>query len=369
MKSKVSILYAYRNRDTQRVRLSLQSLQQQTVQGFEVEFVDYGSEKKYANAVKEVVTAFDFASYHYIGHPGLLWNKSKALNYGIRQARGAYILINDVDVILHPKAMETFQRLCVSETFNLFKIGYLPQSVSLEKVAVTPFEQLTPGHTGDTFGIGLFPKAALVHVHGLDEFFHFYGSEDADLNARLQHAGLKLHREDQLLFLHLWHPRYPQKKDKQLTVQPRLYNAQRINQQHFLSQKENGISKAKSQGRWGQCFGLNDKQQLSNPEIKLCLPNIEAVVTHFLREELRHYQGKVVAVTFYEDEYYNSIKYKLKTLLGKQSQPYMSMKAVNDEVLKTIVFDYRHYNYEFMVADNLKEIRFTIDLKSPLNNE
>jgi len=362
MTNHITILYAFRNRDAQRVKLSLQSLQQQTTLGFEVVFVDYGSDAVAAQAAGQVVASFDFASYHYVGHPGLLWNKSKALNYGIRQAKTAYILINDVDVILHPKAMETFQNLCAPETYTLFKIGYLPKTVSQQQVASTPFEQLKPGHTGDTFGIGLFPKAALEQVQGLDEFFHFYGSEDEDLNARLQNAGFKQQRENQLLFLHLWHPRYPQKKDKQLSVQPRLYNAQRINQQHFLSQKQMNLSIAAHQEHWGHCIKPEDKEQLATPEVNVRLPNIEAVVVHFLNEALKHYKGKVVAVTFYEEAYYTSIKYKLKTLLGKQSQPYCSMKEVNDVVLKEIVFKYRHANYSFSVSENLKEIHFVIAL-------
>lgn len=360
MQTSISILYAYRNRDAQRVRLSLQSLQRQSKQGFEVVFVDYGSEANFAKAVKEVVTSYGFATYHYVGHPGLLWNKSKALNFGVRQAKNDYILINDVDVILHPKALENFQNLCATDTFSLFKIGYLPESVSLEQIAKTPFDALKPRHTGDTFGIGLFPKKALEKVHGLDEFFHFYGSEDEDLNARLQNAGFKSQRESQLLFLHLWHPRYPQKKDKQLTVQPRLYNAQRINQRHFLSQKENGVTHALHQEHWGKCYTSKDKETVSTPQITVRLPNIKAVMIHFLREELKKYQGKVVSVHFYEDPYFTSVKHTLKKILGKQSQPYLSMKAVNDEILKTIVFDYRHCNYEFQVNENLKEIHFVI---------
>lgn len=360
MQTPTTIIYAFRNRDAQRVKMSLDSLQQQTAQGCEVVFVDYGSEATFAKAVKEVVTSFDFASYHYVGHPGLLWNKSKALNYGIKQAKNDFILINDVDVILHPITLENFQRLCIPETFTLFKIGYLPETVSLEHIAKTPFEELKPGHTGDTFGIGLFPKAALQQVHGLDEFFHFYGSEDEDLNARLQHAGFKCNRENQLFFLHLWHPRYPQKKDKQLTVQPRLYNAQRINQQHFLHQKRKGDTKALHQEYWGECYTPKDNDTLTTPEIAIRLPNIKAVVIHFLREELKNYQGKVVSVLFYEDPYYKSMKYILKSLLGKQSQPYLSIKAMNDEVLKAIVFDYRQHNYSYRVAGDLKEIHFVI---------
>ncbi len=369
MQIPITILYAFRNRDAQRVQLSLHSLEQQSIPDFEVVFVDYGSDVSFSQVVEEVVRAFDFASYHYVGHQGLLWNKSKALNYGIRQAKGNYILINDVDVLVHPQAIEIFLKLCAPEAFSLFKIGYLPESVSLVKVKTTPFNELQPGHTGDTFGIGLFPKDALEQVHGLDEFFHFYGSEDEDLNARLQNTGFKMHREDQLLFLHLWHPRYPQKKDKQLTIQPRLYNAQRINQQHFLNQKAHNVRCAPHQENWGHCYNPNDKETLSTPDITIHLPNIRAVVTHFLREELKNHKGHVVKVRFYEDPYSTSLKYKLKTLLDKQSQPYSSFKEVNDEILQTIVFDYRHFNYNFKVVDNQKEIHFTIDLKSIKSNE
>ncbi|MEX0996581.1 MAG: glycosyltransferase [Flavobacteriaceae bacterium] len=356
----ITILYAFRNRDAQRVKCSLQSLQQQTAQNFEVVFVDYGSEDEYAVLVKKVVDKFDFASYHYIAHPGLLWNKSKALNYGILQAKSDTILINDVDVILHPSALETFHKVSTPKSFSLFKIGYLPQSVSLKEVATIPFDDLEPTHTGDTFGIGLFPKAALEAVLGFDEFFHFYGSEDEDLIARLVNAGYEVHRKPEALFKHLWHPRYPQKKDKHLTVQTRLYNAQRINQRHFLNQKELKITRAPQQPDWGNCYSPIDKKKLENPDLEVRLPNIEAVITHFLREELKSYKGKVVSILFYEDAYYTSLKYKLKKRLGKQSQPYCSLKAVNDEILKTIVFDYRHCNYAYKVAADLKEIHFVI---------
>ncbi|MCR9183526.1 MAG: glycosyl transferase family 2, partial [Flavobacteriaceae bacterium] len=177
-----------------------------------------------------------------------------------------------------------------------------------------------------------------------------------------------LHRKNEVYFKHLWHPRYPQKNDKYLSVQPRLYNAQRINQRHFLNQKELKITRAPQQTHWGNCYSPSDKKKLENPDIELRLPNIKAVVTHFLREELKRYKGKVVSILFYEDPYYKSMKYKFKKLLGKQSQPYCSIKAVNDEILKTIVFDYRHCNYEFQVNENLKEISFFIDLKAPQNN-
>src|SRR5690606_22327728 len=145
----------------------------------------------------------------------------------------------------------------------------------------------------------LFPKHALTEVNGLDEFFHFYGSEDQDLNARLQQAGYSKKVVQGLFLHHLWHPRYPQKNDKKLTVQPRLWNVQRINQQYFLTQKEQKATVPINQIQWGICYTSTDRERLLNPDITLQLPNIDAVVTHFLRERLRQYTGKVVAVTFY----------------------------------------------------------------------
>jgi len=358
----ITILYAFRNRDARRVRLSLQSLQQQTLQDFEVVFVDYGSEEAYASSVKEVVESFDFANYHYIAHPGLLWNKSKALNFGIRQARGAYVFIADVDVVFQNNFLNEVHKTKQPDSFCLFKIGYLPQNLSVSEYKPQDFFSYKPSHIHETFGVGLFPKKALIEAHGLDEFFHFYGSEDEDLNARLLQAGYSKKLVKGLFLHHLWHPRYPQKNKEKLTMSPRLSNVMRINQQHFLNQKAQKSIKPFNQKQWGICYTPSDRERLLNPDITLQLPNIDAVVAHFLRERLRQYTGKVVAVTFYEDTYYNSLKYRLKKWLGKQSQPYLSMKQVNDEILKTIVFDYRDCNYEFQVADNLKEISFIIAL-------
>lgn len=364
----ITILYAFRNRDAQRVQLSLQSLQQQSVQDFEVVFVDYGSETVYTQAVEPVVTAFDFASYHYVGHPGLLWNKSKALNYGVKQAAGEYIFIADVDILFHSETLQLFQQIANPKKAYLFHLSYLSKKVTKSLETTSQFYDLPVKHTGVVNGMVLTSKKSLFDINGVDDFFHFYGSEDVDLFQRLEFSGQQLIQRDENYFLHQWHTIYNSYDDSKLSIIPRLFNIKRINQQHYLSNKEQNVSIAHQQQKWGHCFTPEDKEQLAHPEINLRLPNIEAVVIHFLREELKNYSGKVVSIVFYEDRYYTSLKYKIKTLLGKQSQPYMSMKAVNDEALKTIVFDYRNHNYEYRVAEDLKEIHFILDLKSPLHN-
>ncbi|MEZ4856623.1 MAG: glycosyltransferase [Gelidibacter sp.] len=365
MNISITILFAYRNREVSRIRSSMHSLQQQSNTNFKVLFIDYGSDADYANAVKKVLSQFDFATYIYIGHTGLLWNKSKALNYGITQALTQYVVIADVDVLFTADFIETLSRLATANTYSLFKIGYLSEQVTKQQQKTLNLKAVQTTHIGDTFGIGLYPKALLETVGGLDEFFHFYGSEDEDLNARIEQSGAKLNKCNEVLLYHQWHPRYPQKKDNKLTQEPRLTNVLRLNQRHFLQNSNRAIvfSNHKKGGRY---YKNEDLLRLKTTNTTIKITNIAAHVIHFLEEELpKHYKG-IVEVQFQEDNYVNTIKYKAKKSLGKQTQPYLTMKAVNDLILRQIVFRYRHCNYMYSISENLKTIHFVIDLDSEL---
>jgi len=164
------------------------------------------------------------------------------------------------------------------------------------------------------------------------------------------------------LIQHLWHPRYPVKKDNKLTVQPRLTNVQRINQRHFLRNREKGIIKPSRQDTLGNVISKEESDLLQKPTKTIKIYNILAHVEHFLGEELPSYIGEIIKVEFIEDPYYHTLKHKLKKLLGKQTQPYCSMKEVNDMVLKEIVYNYRDANYSFEISNDFKAIIFKIQL-------
>lgn len=367
MQPKFTILYAYRNRDIKRVKLSLLSLQKQTVQNFKVQFIDYGSTENYANNVKDIVAQFPFATYHYIAHKGLLWNKSKALNYGIFNVKTEYIVTADVDLLFSENFIKHLESLAKPTHFSLFKIGYLPKEITPKKIKKSNFELLKPKFYGVTFGVGLFSKEALLKVKGLDTFFHFYGSEDEDLNNRLKTAGYQLSRSEDNLLLHQWHTRYPKKKDKKLSITPRVLNIQRVNQRHFLWQKEEKITIPNQSEYWNQCYLKTDYKTLMQPHETRIIYNIKAQIIHFLNYEINTYKGKILKVVFKEAENYNSIKFKIKKILHKNTQPHLSLKAINDQVLHKIIFNYKDYNYNYKISDDLKEIEFTIDLRNKYN--
>lgn len=359
----VSIIYAFRDRDSNRVRTSLTSLQKQTYQNFEVLFIDYGSQPEYSDAVKTTVERFQFTSYHYIAHEGLLWNKSKALNYGIKKAKGEYIFIADVDIVFHPDTTKLFKSICDPDIAYLFHLSYLNKIESNKIDNDVRFETLTPSHTGKVNGMILVHKLGLEKVHGLDEFFHFYGSEDVDLFERLMHHGIKIEQRPELYFKHIWHEIYNSYDDSMLSVVPRLFNIKRINQQHFFYNKKQRLIVPLDQKKWGHVVFREEQEVLNTPDVVIELTNTQSVIVHFFEVALDTYNNKTVKVVINEAANYRSLKHKIKTVLKKQIQPYISLKIVNDLILSKILYDYRDYNYSYNVATNFKRITFIIQMK------
>ena len=362
MEIKISIIYANRNRDVKRIKASLDSLQRQSAGDFEVIFVDYGSEAALVEGYRELLSSYDFSRFFPLEVSHLLWNKSKALNYGIKNATAPYIFIADVDLIFHPESVSLLKKLAHAEKFFLFPLSYLNRKVSQKLNSDYSFSELKSKRTGEVNGMVLAPKEALLEINGLDEFFHFYGAEDEDLFARLENAGYKKEEVKERYFLHNWHKSFSGSEDSLLTGNPRIKNIMRINQHHFLQNRNMKITRPLRQKGMAELVRKNKIVLFEHPSSSFKVANILAHVEHFLGEELPRCAGSVVSVEFYKDPYFNSMKHWLKKKLGKQTQPYISMKQVNDMLLKEILFKYRDYNYSFRVEENGKTIDFRIQM-------
>jgi glycosyltransferase involved in cell wall biosynthesis len=358
----ITILFAYRNRDIERIEILMDSLLKQTNKNFEVIFINYGSCLNYSQAVESLLKSYPFVKYYYVGHIGLLWNKSKAFNFGIKNSKAPYILTADIDLIFHPETIEVITNIASSSTFTLFSYGYLPKTTNTCDIKDKSFHKLVPTHFGEVNGLGLYSRKALEEIHGFDEFYHFYGSEDVDLFMRLKNAGYEQTREEKQLFLHQWHPRYPNNLEHKFSTVPRLKNVLRINQKHFLWVSNFNIIVPHNQLKWGECFARKDLHILRNPSLILEVSNKKSSVTHFLNEELEMWKGEILAVNFVEDPNYDSFKFKIKNLIGLIEEPYLKMSVVSDAILEKIVFKYRNHNYLFSISENLRKISFVIDL-------
>lgn len=362
MKEFITIIYANRNRELKRIKASLDCLSIQKNKNFKVIFVDYGSDRPLEESLKLLMQSYGFVTYFALKTEGLLWNKSRALNYGIKKTTSSYIFIADVDLIFNIQATELLQKLAEPKSFFLFNLGYLDQLESKKLYLNYIFEDLRPSRFGDVNGMILASKEAFLEVNGLDEFFHFYGAEDEDLFARLENAGFNGKVIKEHYFYHNWHQSFAGSEDKIITQTPRVKNIMRLNQRHFFHNKEKGLTKPNRQNMMGEVISSLEMAYLKSPTKSFKILNILSHVEHFLREELPSLQGEIVKVEFVEDPYFNTLKYRVKMFFGMQTQAYCSLKIVNDMVLKEILFNYRNANYSYVISENLKSIIFSIKL-------
>ena len=362
MEEKIAIIYAHRNRDVERIRLSFESLQKQSSKNFEVIFVDYGSEESLTKDLESLMIEFDFVRSFFLPVSQLLWNKSKALNYGILKTEVSYVFIADVDLIFHPEAIGSLNMLKKPERFFLFPMGYLDRETSSRLSDMRAFDSLKPSRVGEVNGMILAPRNAFLKVNGFDEFFHFYGAEDVDLFSRFETAGYKEEKREELHFFHNWHRSFQGSEDEVVTGNPRIKNIMRINQEHYFRNQARKVIQPERQEGMGHIIDSTRSSRLSEPGYSYKIPNIAARVEHFLEEELLSVKDEVVKAQFVIDPYYNSLKYKAKKRLGKQTQAFLSLKEVNDRILKKILFNYRDHNYSFAISPDLNSIEFRIEL-------
>jgi len=358
----VTIIYAYRNRDESRIKMSLDSLKNQTNQNFKVVFVDYGSVSKLAAMIQKLVESYSFASYYYVHASLLLWNKSKALNYGITKVTTPYVFIADVDLIFNPTTTELFQNIAQPDNAYLFKLGYLDKEASKKLQSPVVFDDLKPKHFGEVNGMILVSKEVLEKVKGYDTFFHFYGAEDVDLCHRIENTGCTITIREELFFYHNWHIIYNSYNDKKMSLVPRLFNIKRINEEHYFANKREQLTQPHKQGIFGEVVSKEDQDSLNNPDKTFTMSNIHSGVHHFFHEHLKIYKNQIVHVVIHEDDYFKSTKYLLKKILKKNSQPYISMKEVNDIILMKILYDFKDFNYAYHITNDLKKITFTIKM-------
>lgn len=355
----LTFVYAFRDRDTTRVRLSLETLARQYKKNFEVVFVDYGSQPEIANEIASTVNAFSFASYHYIAHPGLLWNKSKALNFGIKQALGTYVFIADVDLLFDPDTTTLFETIANPEKGFLFKLSYIGEEVSEKITTSLPFAAIAVKHTGSVNGMLLASKRSFEEIHGFDEFFHFYGSEDVDLFLRLEHSGMVLEPRNELYFKHIWHPIYNAYDDSLLTETPRIFNIKRINREQYRFHERRKCTAPKKQLNWGLPVSNDAYEVLKNPTHVVVIDNIHEYVIHLLEVQIPLLKDEILSVKI-NDATDTSLRYKVKNMLKQSAQPYISMKEVNDLILSKIIYQYRDHNYSYHVASDLRSITFIL---------
>ena len=187
----LTIVFGFRDRDAIRVQRCLDSLAAQTVKDFTVLFVDYGSQSEVAAAIRPIVASYPFCRYLYSDTRGYPWNRSRALNIGIRQAASTYTATSDVDMIFAPNFCAAVLQQATSQRLLQCRWHFLSRRFAdWEQVSNYTGQFLLSGKSG-LGGFQCAPTEAFHSLRGFDEFYHYYGVEDRDVSHRLRLLGLE----------------------------------------------------------------------------------------------------------------------------------------------------------------------------------
>lgn len=250
----VTVVIGYRNREPERIKNCLDSLNNQTKKNFEVIFVDYGSEETIAKEIKQLVESYNFCKYVYNDTRGRHWNRAHALNAGIKLAQGEYIMTTDVDIIFSENFFSSlYQRLEPNKFFQA-QCYLLP-----EKIPLNPPLQRRKGdyEISEPFGFYISPKKHLHQIQGFDEYYKIWGFEDIDLKDRLlkQNLTYELLPIDEFKLYHQWHAEVNHNNYK---VFPKGWF------EMMKNYYDNNKSIIKNDEHWGKIYKLEDRPTLKS---------------------------------------------------------------------------------------------------------
>lgn len=206
----LSLIFSYRNRNVERVSRCLQSLANQQDGSFKVIFVDYGTEEPLRSEIETLVSKFDFIEYIHSNTQKQFWNRSIALNIGIKKVDTPFYATTDIDLIFEPDFIQTMRSKMAEDKFLHGHALMLEKDFSdydnLDKLNKASLKQSTEGMQYGLFQ--LVPTKVMMELEGFDEFYRIWGLEDVDLNKRLKAKGLSEHWLDpkESHTWHQWHP-------------------------------------------------------------------------------------------------------------------------------------------------------------------
>lgn len=210
----LTVVLPIRNRSGVRLENCLRGLRWQ--QGLSTDDVDilisdFGSAPEHRDAVATLAKAYGARVQH--TQVEGLWNRSRALNIGVKRATGRFTLCTDVDMVMAP----TFLRVLMDEQDALGGRGLLLcQSRDLgpetegKVIELSEYETyLRMTSMRPTYGMGGCQCAETNWFHsvrGYDEKYTYWGAEDADLVRRAERDGRIVQWvTEKTAMMHQWH--------------------------------------------------------------------------------------------------------------------------------------------------------------------
>ena len=202
-----SIVIPFRNRPIESIKRNIESWSRQTFTDFELIVLDYGSRSEVSEKVAEIVRNYSFAQYIFADTEGWFWNRSEALNEGIRQTKGRFIVVSDADLIYMSDFLSEVYLLLQGNIALICPVYYLPASSEYSSEKLQQHYSLNNKSEENARGNIIIAKSALEAIGGYDTFFRWWGGEDRDIVNRLEKAGIDFQYFDSPTapVFHQWH--------------------------------------------------------------------------------------------------------------------------------------------------------------------
>lgn len=202
----LSFIVGFRNRDTERVKLFLESLKAINSDDYELVFVDYGSDETVSQSVKSIVSNYSFASYHFFNSRGQNWNRAKCLNYGYSISKGQYVFTSDIDFLYSKNFVEIIKGIVSTTKSFYFKVGFLTEKQSQSIHFDSDKYEIESYSDQDAVGALLISREMYNEVGGYDEFYEIWGVEDNDLLHRIKMTKNQItFYNEKTIIWHIWH--------------------------------------------------------------------------------------------------------------------------------------------------------------------
>jgi glycosyltransferase involved in cell wall biosynthesis len=208
---KISVLIPYRGRNKEVVKNCLEALQNQSLSDYEVILLDYGSTQGVSEKIETLCTHYSKVRYIYSDARGYFWSCSQAFNQALYHAKGEYLVMLDIDLVVPRHFLNFALGEWSEENFLIFKVFYLPprftdwQGLRSNPERYMNAEKSEYGGLGNIFVL----KKHLQQTGGYDTFYRFWGEEDIDMARKLNKIGLeaKIIQPESLPIFHQWHPK------------------------------------------------------------------------------------------------------------------------------------------------------------------
>ena len=211
----LTVVLPVRNRGGVRLDNCLKSLRwQQGVPHGSVEILvsDFGSNPEYREEIEKLGQQHG-ARVHFTPANGM-WNRSRALNIGIKRARGRLVLCTDVDMVFAPNFLRSaldVQAEAGERALVLCQCIDLGEQTQGRVIDLPDLPELQQGAVlRPSYGMGgcqCAPASWFRRVRGFDQGYRYWGAEDKDLVLRAKNDGLSIvWMTDRTTMMHQWHP-------------------------------------------------------------------------------------------------------------------------------------------------------------------